>query len=350
MSTAHVARPPLEPSVDESLLAHLAEAYRAGRSIHYERERITANDPYWGMVEDILATRVPLTERLVFRRCRRSLGEGLNRARRGELASAAQQFAEVKQLLESPNRHEEVRFLIRTVFLAATGYLSYRRARYPEARHQIEEALGLDVLLENDYGYLLLHLHRMTLLSNLARITMREYGPEEAVRPQVDLLLYLEGALPNLPYLAPSKVGIEAMPADIVCLMMYGFAADLAVLWSSLGPGERAHSLPTIRPIALKRGTPRFQARIAGAFRLKGASLADLAADGEGALLSALAAGRAEAPRLWYALVLDLARLLARNPLTLAQDLRKEISRDAASWQDLPPVLRPELLAEPVSP
>src|SRR5437764_405555 len=127
MSEARPAPPPPAPWVDQAAVIPLAAAYRAGRAVPYEPERISNNDPYWGLVEAAQAAQVPLAERLVFQRCRRSLAEGLGRARRGQLASASQMFAEVRQLVEGAHRPDEVRWLGRAVLLAAAAYVSYRQ-------------------------------------------------------------------------------------------------------------------------------------------------------------------------------------------------------------------------------
>jgi len=261
------------------------------------------------------------------------------------LASASQMFAEVRQLVEGAHRPDEVRWLGRAVLLAAAAYVSYRQGRYALARQQVQEALGLDLRLEEDYGYDILHLHRITLISNLARIVTREEGPERGVRPLVDILLYMEGARPGLESLTPSNVSIDAMPPHLVLAMMYGFASDLAVFWAGLGPARAAPLLPVLRPVALERATARFQPLIAGAFGLKGALPDGPDVRPGGPLLSALAAGRRAAPRLWYTLVADLAHWLAGSPAAGARGLREEIAQDAAGWPDLPPVLRPELAA-----
>jgi hypothetical protein len=325
------------------LLARLATAYCAGRSVPYQPERISANDPYWDLVDAVQAAHVPVGERLVFRRCRTAIAEGLKHARHGRLASAAQLFAEARQLVTGAGRSEEVRFLGRAVLLAAEAYVSYRQRRYDLARQQVHEAMDLDLLLENDYGYNILHLHRINLIHNLARITAKEEGPERAMGPLVDLLLYLQGARPHLEALVPGKGGVEAAPPDLVRAVTYAYASDLVVLWSSLEPARAAPLFSVLEPITLERDAPRFQPRIASAFRLKGMRPGRPRAGHLGAIVPALAEGRSEAPRLWYSLVVDLARLLAGAPEPGAKELCGEMVRDAADWPDLPPALRPWL-------
>jgi hypothetical protein len=324
--------------IPDAIIDQLAAAYRAGRAVPYEPERPSNNDPYWGLVDDIQATRVPLPERLVFLRCRRTVAEALVRARRGQLALASQLFGEVRRLVESGHRPHEVRTLGRVIYLAAIAYVSYRQSHYALAREQVQEALGLDLRLENEYGYDILHLHRITLISNLARIAVREEGPGQAVSPLVNILLYLEGARPGLEFLTPSRVSIETLPADPIRQMMLGFASDLTILWSDLGPADMVRHWPIVQPVEQERETARFQRLIAGAFQLKGPRPDAPDARPEGALSAALSGGRPPAPRLWYGLVADMARWLAGDASPEGLALREEIARDAARWADLPPV------------
>jgi hypothetical protein len=325
------------------LLERLTAAYRLGRSSCYQPQTDSSNDPYWNLVDAVGDNHVPLSERMIFRRCRLGVSEGLRHARRGQFASARQRFVEVRWITEQEGRSDEVRCLGQTVLAAAEAYLSYHQGKYDLARRKLHEAMAIDLQLEAERGYGILHLHRVNLVYNLVQVDGREWGREHMVVPLVNLILYLEGACSEPAGLVPTTTGLNPVPPPLVSSLLEVYAADLAVIWTSFDPEQVAALVPLLEPLTMERATPRFRNHLIPAFRLKQVLPGEPCANRLIEVSPLLAGGRGTSPGLWYSLIIDVARCLAGFPSLSAPRLREEILCDAVDWLDFPAALRPRL-------
>lgn len=86
----------------------------------------------------------------------------------------------------------------KSILEQAEAYFDHCRGNFELARNRTLEALIIDVVLEEKYGYEMI-LHRIQLVQNLARIDAGCMWFESAIKLNCQILNYLEGELEILP-------------------------------------------------------------------------------------------------------------------------------------------------------
>ncbi len=328
----------------EKQLRELRAAYATGRSkpvLEISDRNLPADqqrEPYTPISSD---------EQAALYQCSRYHTMALQNARRGEYALADELLAAAEHHRETAQLSAAGSLVAQSAHESIAAYLDYRREDFATGIARIYGALAIDETLEESYGCVYFHAHRIRLLLNLIRLKRRQNERETALRMGFALLDYLEQKTSILPFptnwdtsrlahlsLVQQNFFFEQAISELSFLMV-GQAASQARLFNEL---NRQHTHPELSmPCQLSpRGHLWLQAR-----------QALQAADIERLLTLAtplVAAGPADALWLWYGILMDLSLSCKELPLNEASLFLQEVTVDMASWKwaGLPPAWRLE--------
>lgn len=149
-------------------------------------------------VRDTLAAHVSSSDLNVLEECGRNWNTALRLASKGAFAEADEMFSAASRMFQRDDLAFETKLLCESFFSAAASFLDYRLKRWDSARRRIYDGLACDEKLEREFGYSLLHLHRLTLLENLCRVERKAGHTERAASLAGALLAYLSGSSAEL--------------------------------------------------------------------------------------------------------------------------------------------------------
>lgn len=282
---------------------------------------------------------LPLIDQLLIHRFGNARIRGFIAARRGDFMVAEQFFVAARALLQLDKLSPEGALLYKSFLEQAEAYLDYRRGDFDQARSRTFEALAIDMVLEEEYGYEVLFLHRIQLVHNLVRINARCMRLDSAIELACQILSYLEGALEVLPI--PGLWGYERVARqlpELVAAMFAQVTSEVALILAGKNP-QVVRNLFAVASTNLELQTnsnccchPRAYAwlLVKQAFTNK-----DIALFLERAS-QLLSEGRADTPLLWYTTVIDLIALCDELDFPDSELFRQEVGRDAATWEYLP--------------
>ena len=330
----------------KDLLYTTLECYKRGTKQPALINLARSGEEFRRNLETIIHTHLPMKEYLLLRKYSEAQRQGLLAARRGDLAAADQLFAEANVLLDLEKPSLECSLLCKSFQGAAEAYLDYRRSDFDKAIARIYEVLAIDLVLEEKYGYAILHLHRIQLLHNLMRVEARRAHLEEAINLGYQLLDYLEGKSEALPiFEAWDSMRVTSLPLQLVEGMFAQITEEIAVIltgkerWIArdLFTGALHHTQVEVADNCYLH--PRCHLW----FRAKQAFV-----DNDLTTFLELASqflidGRGEIGLLWYRLVLDVAILCNELDLPEADLLIGEIASDAPTWSDTTHGMRNEI-------
>lgn len=149
-------------------------------------------------LKTLLAARCTREEFLHYERFKHQRREGLKAAREGRFPAARLDFNLARGCLRKIDT-AEVRLVGASSYLAALAYLQYRQLKPAQARRLVEQALTIDVRLENEFALGIVYAHRIQLVHNLVRVEARFGTTRGAIDLGVALLELLEGRINNSP-------------------------------------------------------------------------------------------------------------------------------------------------------
>jgi hypothetical protein len=251
---------------------------------------------------------------------------------------AERAFAVARVPLQLGKLSPEGSLLYKSFQEQAEAYLDYCCDDFDQARHRISEALAIDAVLEEEYGYDML-LHRIHLVHNLVRIDARCMCFARAIELACQILSYLEGALEVLPI--PGAWGCDRVARQSLELVTATFAQitrEIALILAGKNRQLARDLFAVVSAHVQLQANDRCHChpRACAWFLVKQAFVNnDVVTFLERASLF-LAEGRAEARSLWYATVVDLVALCDELNLPDSELVRQEIARDAVTWKDFP--------------
>ncbi len=320
--------------MDAETAERLFEAYRAGL-LFRDPEHVRPPKPnfYRLLMDDVLG-RLPLRERLIFRKSYRASRQGLAFARQKDLGAAADCFAASRSVLDGDGTGEATRLLSLSFLEAALAFFEAQRGRLDEARARVSATLDCDLELETEHGFECLELHRVQAADNLMRIELRAGETERGLVLAGSVVAYADGQADSLPLhhgwrpdlmrKIPMSLRRGAM-AQIVNQLAFAFPEHPGPeVWGTLLAALGPLGSPTIHP----RARQWILARDA---RARGDEDRYL-----GLLLEFLPGGRSFFPAAWFAAVLDLAAYCGELGTGDGDLVRRAILRDVKHWPDLP--------------
>jgi hypothetical protein len=172
----------------------------------------------------------------VVQECGRSLNRGLRCVKKGSLSEAEKTFESARQRIEIAGITEETRLICLSFLSGAAAYLDYKSNRGELAKEKVINGLLCDDKLERDFGYSMLHLHRMHLIENLIRIERRLGSLDNAIKMAGDFLSYLSGASNQLDF--PGSWGWQhlSLPIGNIRNKSAALTGDIAQCLACLEP------------------------------------------------------------------------------------------------------------------
>lgn len=321
----------------------------SGKPIQLTSQNI--NSSFSRKAEKFIKSRLPLTDQLLIQRCGIARNQGVVAARCGQLVTAEQLFAEARALFQSNTLSTEGSLIYKSFQETAEAYLDYRRGAFDRARTRILEALAIDMVLEEEYGYeLLAYAHRLELAGHLVRIDARWMRFDRAIDLAGQLMGYLVGASEVLPIQGLwGSERVALLPSELVAFWFLQVTDVVALVLA----GKNRQVARDLFAVATRHmhlqtnGNCHRHPRVHAWFLLKEAFIGN---DVDTFLERAshfLAEGRADIPILWYAAVVDLVALCDELNLLDFELVRREITRDAVTWEDLPKPFFPLLGVRP---
>ncbi|MBW4539292.1 MAG: hypothetical protein KME43_09100 [Myxacorys chilensis ATA2-1-KO14] len=288
-----------------------------------------------------IENRLSLSEQLLLHRALSDRDAALLAVRSGQLAMAGQLFTEARRVLSSSALSQEGKLLHQSLLYQSETYLDYCQGEFALVRSKTENALSIDIVLEDQYGYDLFHLHRIQLLHNLVRTDARCQNYDHALELASQILSYLEGQREALPI--GTAWGFERMarqPIELVRMMIAQITSEIAVILAAQD-FDKAYALfqvATCDPLerASIQCVPIDQHSREWLY-LKQSFLSRDRSTFLKQTCSFLEIGRSQLSLLWYAVVVDLLRLCDELECPAAKRLQQAIVRDTLEQEQMIP-------------
>ncbi|MEH2239141.1 hypothetical protein [Nostoc sp.] len=321
--------------VSSQLRQQIIASYRQGRAKPIQIPQGSA-DLFSEKLQALMARRLLLPDQLLLRRYTNACNQGLMAARHRQLITAEQLFTEARIPLQMDTLSHEAKLLHQSFMEQSEAYLDYCHDDFDKVYSRIEKALALDVILEAEYGYDILLMHRIQLLHNLVRTEARRLNFEGAIALASEILGYLNGQLETLP--TPHPWGFERMglqPSKLVTAMFAQITSEVALILTAKNHKHTRQLLKVATNHLQLQANPNNSChpQCDSWFSVKQAFVdQDIITFLERAS-DFLAEGLADTPLLWYTTIIDLLAL--SNTLGWL-DLSQEITTNALHWKNLP--------------
>jgi len=170
-------------------------------------------------------------ERLLLRELSQLRAQGLIATRRGDFVSAEEMFTQGRKQFESAGLSHQGSLLYKAFQEPAEAYLDYRRSDFDCARMRIIAALNSDAILEDEYGYDILFIHRIHLVLNLVRNEAQRMNFPQAIALASQLLSYLQGTSESLPLSSPwGSQRVALLPEDVFPVLVTQIIDEVAFI------------------------------------------------------------------------------------------------------------------------
>lgn len=329
------------PDIYDELLQKTFLSYQQGCAKNHHISSQISGDIFSETLQTLKSRNLPLCDQLLLRRYDNAREQGLLAARHGQLAVAQHLFEEARIPLEMGKISNEGKLLHQSFLEQSEAYLDYRQNNFEQVYDRTDAALGLDVVLESEYGYDILLMHRIQLLHNLVRTEARRMNFEKAIILASELLNYLNGNLESLP--TPHPWGFESLthqPQELVCAMFAQIASEVALILAAQSRNKVHHLFKIVAEyMHLSANNRHFCHPRAHSWFLVKLAIAQNNIDSFlQRAANFLAEGVADTPLLWYSIILDWLDLCNRLGRV---NLSQEIAADAVISNYFPPQMIP---------
>jgi hypothetical protein len=171
------------------------------------------------------------TEQLLLRELSQMRAQGLIASRSGDFVSAEKIFAKSRTHFEVASLSHQGSLLYQAFQEPAQAYLDYCLGDFDSARIRIIAALTSDAILEDEYGFDILFIHRIHLVVNLVRNEARKMNFSEAIALVSQLLSYLQGTLETLPLSSSwGSQRVALIPEDVLAILVTQIIDEVAFI------------------------------------------------------------------------------------------------------------------------
>ncbi|BAZ52078.1 hypothetical protein NIES4103_47370 [Nostoc sp. NIES-4103] len=321
------------------LLQTTLDSYRQGCTKSSEITPEFSQNLVEQKLQTLIQSRLSLTDKQIITKFAYARIQGLNSTRQGDLIEAERAFKQARIPLERNELSAEGILLYNSLLEQSQSYLDYCRGNFDQARERILEAIRNDVILQEEYGYEILFLHRIHLVHNLVRIEARKMHFKDAIKLACNILNYLQGASDNLPI--PVSWGSEAVTRqapEYIAVLFAAIISEIAIILSGQ-KRQIAHDLFMIISHDLQLENNHKSHCYPSAYSWLFVKQAFINSDLTNFLKLAsdfLALGRADIPLLWYATIIDLLSVCDELTVPESKLIREEIEKQAMTWKNLP--------------
>ncbi|NJM20902.1 MAG: hypothetical protein HC907_20380 [Richelia sp. SM1_7_0] len=244
-------------------------------------------------------------------------------------------FAEARIPLELKSLSSEGKLLHETFLEQAEAYLDYCKGNFERVYTRIFDAIAIDIVLEEEYDYDIMVIHRIQLLHNLMRTEASCGCFERAIEIASTLLGYLQGTLKVLPFSDSCvRERLRCQPKEVLADTFSGITSEIALILA-INEAQTANHLLAIAvqhlPLSIADNflhQPSYQW-----FLLKQALVNQDIRSFLQKTACFLGSGRADSPLLWYATVVDLFALSKKFDFPSTKLIVQEVKQDAPKWE-----------------
>jgi tetratricopeptide (TPR) repeat protein len=201
-------------------LHELVDEFCSGKKLSPLLDSALSSTTFNRIIEEHME-RLPIAERLLAAWSRNRSFDGLAAARNGDLATADQLLTEAMGAFRRLDVCAISGALARSAYWASRAYLFYRRNQFDDAQEALYQANSADLRLI-EHGISIMHVHRVQLVQNLARIEIRRGNGVLAAAYTRRLLDHLDGKpIPELPLAGPWHSSLlDPCPIELVAAMI----------------------------------------------------------------------------------------------------------------------------------
>jgi hypothetical protein len=323
----------MDPAL-KPLLQTALTSYKTGLSMPPIAPSCNVDSLLQSTLLSVLRTRLTPFDFTVVCRIIPLCGKAVMEAKRGHLLEAEQSMEDVKAFAEGAPLVMEARAVHATFALAAEAYLKYAAGQWETAEQLCFRALAAEVTLEHEYGYSGLHVRRLHLVENIARVVLRAGRAKDAATLHGGILSYINGHCESLDIGGPwFRSALLRQPEELIRTKCDQVAAQVADILAAAQPGD----VEVLYDIVTAKGQRNVRhgryPRIDQWFRMTGAYIhGDMWTFLRDAV-TFLGQGRQESPALWYSTVANVVTC-ARN-MDMAPSVEM-IALEADRWPDIP--------------
>lgn len=330
------------PDCYSGLIQTTLENYRQGCTKPIQVTPVNSEDLFSHQRQVFIEAHLPLSDHLLMRKFGNAREQALIAVRVGKLETAERLFKVARIPLKLENLSLEGSLLYKSLLEQAEAYLDCRRGNFDKACNRTTEALEINTVLEEEYGYEFLFLRRIELVYNLVRIDTRRMYFDRALKLACQILSYLDGTSEVLPI--PGRWGCEYVAnltrqsPERIAVMFVQVINEVAFVLASRNYQCIQNLFAVVSANLQLQGNDIYHCHPqAYTWLLVKQAFAnnDVAMFLERAS-QFLAKGRTDTPLLWYATVIDLITLCKELDFPDTELFRQEVVKEAASWEYLP--------------
>lgn len=273
--------------------------------------------------------------------CTAAYSRGLEAAREGRFMEACRHLGDARAIQESPNLSLEAQVLAKAFLFAAEAYMEYRCGNHEKSRRRLHAAIAADEVLEDTYGYKLLHAHRLHLINNLVRIEAQQGNMELALEMSAHLASYMQGTSADAP--VPGSWGrsyCQALPRNLIHAKLVETMGEIGQALAGRSPQEGSRLFEIIEKKMPRRDPGEWHPLAYQWFSIKRAFFMESIERYLEMASDYLQVGVTEAPALWRLVSLDVVVAAETVPVLESLGVRRDILRDATAWKNAPMRIR----------
>jgi hypothetical protein len=157
--------------------------------------------------------------------------QGLKNTHQENFDEADAAFSQAAKIIQDSQSSHECTLLCESFLGQSQSYLDYRRSDFNNACRRIMEAIRNDVILENQYGYQSLFLHRIHLVHNLVRIYVQKGKLQDAIQLSCEVLNYLSGFSNNISVHSDWEWRyLSYQPHEYIAVLFHELVNELAII------------------------------------------------------------------------------------------------------------------------
>lgn len=292
-------------------------------------------------LKTLLAARCTSAELLRYDRFKQQRREGLKAAREGRFSAARSDLNIARRCLREIDT-VEVRLVGASSYLAALAYLQYQQRRPVQARRLVEQALTIDVRLENEFAIDIIYAHRIQLVHNLVRVEARFGTVQGATDLGMAVLEQLEGRVDAGPTSHPwDQYDHRKVDATLRHLLFTMVISDIALLQLQAGPHSVVEASGTYRRHLAHCPEEQWQLFADGhAWLTLRASPSHTIPESLNFASEYLERGVRASPILWYETAMFAALQLRNTDTSAARDLSENILEEGTRLPFTPKSIR----------
>lgn len=312
----------------EKHLRDAREAYATGRlkpAIDVSDRSHAGDEPY---------RPISLAEQASLERCSQYRTMALQTTRRGNYELAHTLLATSEHYAQTSHLSPAGFLSFQSAHEAAAAYLDYREENFESGIARIYHALAIDEKLEETYGFVAFHAHRIRVLLNLIRLKRRQGEELTALSMSFALMDYLEQKVAVLPFPTSWDAGrLKYLSAE-----QKHFYFEQALTEVTFLVASQLH-LPEAFLLVFEEQRHRGDARchLSPRSHLWLQARQALQADDPGRFLELatplIAAGPDTVLWLWYGILIDLVMMCEALDLEEAHLLWQDVTEDMLSWR-----------------